>query len=278
MRDLIDATELRDHMAGAEPPVVVDIRWSLDGPPGLVEYEAGHIPGAHYVDMDAELAAPAGEGGRHPVPEVAVVEAALRRCGVDQDDWVVVYDGNTSVSAARGWWVFRDVGVRSVRVLDGGLEAWISAGGAIEIGSQEPGDGSFVATPERMPRLDADAAAWIGQQGILLDARTAERYRGESEPIDPVAGHIPGAVCAPTDGNLRSDGRFLDALDLRKRFEAMGIEDESIVGCYCGSGVTAAHQVLALTVAGFDATLYPGSWSEWIVDPDRPVATGDDNQ
>ncbi len=274
MTALISATALREAMSHGEL-AIIDVRWTLGGPSGRVDFEAGHIPGAHFVDLDEELASAPGEGGRHPLPDPDHVAAALRRCGVSDDTHVVVYDAKMSLSAARAWWVFRDVGVGRVSVLDGGLSAWINVGGTLEDGPQEDAEGSFQPSPARLPRIDAEAALWIAQNGVLLDARAPERYRGDVEPMDPVAGHIPGAVNAPTTDNLADDGTFHPALTLRERFEALGIDDETVVGSYCGSGVTAAHQLLALHEAGIDATLYPGSWSEWVRDPTRPVATGE---
>jgi thiosulfate/3-mercaptopyruvate sulfurtransferase len=179
------------------------------------------------------------------------------------------------MAAARAWWLLRYFGHPDVSVLDGGLEAWGAAGRPLEVGMPiAPQTGTFVPRAGGMPVLDAAAAARVARDGVLLDARAAERYRGESEPIDPVAGHIPGARNHPATDNIDADGRFRPADDLRSTFTEHGVGDGVPVGAYCGSGVTAAHQVLALELAGFTAALYPGSWSEWIVDPDRPVARG----
>lgn len=274
MSALISAAEL-GKLIGDDDLVIIDVRWTLGGPPGRDEFDAGHIPAAHYVDLDDELAAAPGDGGRHPLPAGDDVGETLRRCGVHADTHVVVYDEKMSMSAARAWWVFRNVGVARISVLDGGLAAWIAGGGALETGPQDPAAGTFEPSAPRLAQVDAEAAAWIAENGVLLDARAPERFRGEVEPIDPVAGHIPGAVSAPTTDNLNEDGTFLDRTSLQERFAALGIDDETVVGCYCGSGVTAAHQLLALEEAGIDGTLYPGSWSEWVRDPSRPVATGD---
>jgi thiosulfate/3-mercaptopyruvate sulfurtransferase len=187
---------------------------------------------------------------------------------------VVVYDAATSMAAARGWWVLRYFGHPAVHVLDGGLAAWTAAGHPVERGSGDRPPGDFVARAGAMPVVDAQGAAALARKGALLDARAAERFAGRREPIDPVAGHIPGAHNLPTDGNLDAAGRFLDPGHLRERLVRAGVEPGVDIGAYCGSGVTAAHAVLALELAGIRAALYPGSWSEWITDPRRPVATG----
>jgi thiosulfate/3-mercaptopyruvate sulfurtransferase len=257
--------------------VLVDVQWNLTstgGPAGRDLYLAGHLPGAHHVDLDAELAGPPGPGGRHPLPTAHAVQEALRRCGADANSRVVVYDQGPSYAAARAWWVLRYFGVGDVRVLDGGLAAWRAAGGKVSTELPEPGAGTVETHPGGMALLDADTAAAMARDGVLLDARAAERYRGETEPIDPVAGHIPGAVSAPTTSNAQADGRFQPAADLRSLFEAVGAgSDGRPVGVYCGSGVTAAHTVLALHEIGVEAALYVGSWSDWVTDPARPVAT-----
>lgn len=278
MNPLISADELRSALAlpAADRPVVIDVTWTLAGPRGRDAYDAGHLPGAYFVDLDTELAGPPGAGGRHPLPDASIVEAALRRAGVAASTPVVVYDAATSMAAARAWWIFRYFGVRDVRVLDGGLSGWRAAGG--EISKVVPADGSsdFVASPGHVPLLDADGAAALATSGVLLDARAAERFAGDVEPIDPVAGHIPGAVNAPTTGNVDAEGYFLPVDDLRERFAELGVDKQSEVGAYCGSGVTAAHEALALEIAGLRAAVYVGSWSEWITEPARPVARGKD--
>jgi len=256
-------------------PALLDIRWRLGGPPGRELYAAGHIPGAVFVDLDADLAAPPGPGGRHPMPATVDFQSAMRRAGVSGTRTVVVYDDADSTAAARGWWLLRYFGHPAVRVLDGGYRAWHEAGFPVQTGAgsvPEPGD--FTARPGQLPLLDADGAARLARTGLLLDARAGARYRGETEPVDPVAGHIPGAVSAPTAENVKPDGTFRSAAELASRFHAVGVTAGSDVGVYCGSGVTAAHEVLALTLAGLPAALYAGSWSEWITDPARPLATG----
>jgi thiosulfate/3-mercaptopyruvate sulfurtransferase len=264
----------------AEDPtdlVLVDVQWNLTssgGPMGRDLYAAAHLPGAHHVDLDAELAGPPGRGGRHPLPTAHAVQEALRRCGAGTTSRVVVYDQGPSYAAARAWWTFRYFGAEHVRVLDGGLAAWVAADGPVTTQVPEPGAGTFEASAGHLPLLDADGAAQVARDGTLLDARAPERYRGETEPIDPVAGHIPGALSAPTVDNAVEEGTFRDPLELRSRFEALGV-GAGPVGVYCGSGVTAAHEVLALHEAGIAATLYVGSWSDWITDPSRPVATAE---
>jgi thiosulfate/3-mercaptopyruvate sulfurtransferase len=260
---------------GADPPTLIDVRWRLAGPPGRADYDVAHLPGAVFLDLDADLSGPPGVRGRHPLPDRVALQATLRRAGVREDHPVVVYDTGDGQAAARAWWTLRWAGHRDTRVLDGGYAAWVAAGlpTTAEAPSMPPGD--LVVRPGGLPVLDADAAAALARDGVLLDARVAPRFRGETEPVDPVAGHIPGAVNLPTGDNAGSDGSLRPAGELRSRFAAAGVDDARPVGAYCGSGVTAAHTVLALHRAGRpDAALYVGSWSEWVADPARPVATG----
>ncbi len=255
------------------PCTVLDVRYRMGGPPGPEEYAAGHVPGAAYVDLDTALADPPGDRGRHPLPAVPVFEAAMRAAGVDGDRPVVVYDDWAGRAAARCWWLLRWAGHPDVRVLDGGWSAWRAAGRPAEQGAPAPADppGGFTVRPGRLPVLTAEDVLDFARTGLLVDARAPERFRGEVEPVDPVAGHVPGAVNVPTEANLAPDGRFRPAAELRELYGA----GEREVAAYCGSGVTAAHDVLALAVAGIGARLYPGSWSEWVRDPSRPVATGE---
>ncbi|MFG1705918.1 sulfurtransferase [Nonomuraea sp. M3C6] len=262
------------ELAARGDVTLLDVRWRLGGPPGVELYREGHLPGAVFCDLDADLAAPPGTGGRHPLPEAGAFQNAMRRLGVSDGRPVVVYDDTGSTAAARAWWTLRYFGHRDVHVLDGGLPAWIEAGLPATKESPELTQGDFTARPGGMPVLTADEAAALATHGVLLDARAAERYRGEVEPIDPVAGHVPGAVNAPTTENVGPDGRFLDPAALRTRFARLGVGEGVQAGAYCGSGVTAAHEVLALAVAGLPAALYVGSWSNWVADPSRPVATG----
>ncbi|HEX3190846.1 MAG TPA: sulfurtransferase [Streptosporangiaceae bacterium] len=259
-----------------DPPVLLDVRWRLSGPPGIDSYRQGHLPGAVFVDLDRDLAGPPGPAGRHPLPDLAAFQAAMRAAGVSRDRPVVVYDDSDAMSAARGWWTLRYFGHPDVRVLDGGYRAWAGAGLPISKDEPAPAPGDFTAEPGQMPVLDAAGAQETARTGLLLDARAGERYRGETEPVDPVAGHIPGAVSAPTAGTVNPDGTFSDPAGLAARFAALGANPATgmPVGSYCGSGVTAAHEVFALALAGIPAALYVGSWSNWVTDPARPVATG----
>lgn len=265
-----------DAMRQRPDVVVLDVQYELGGTPSAQLYAAGHLPGAAPVDLDSVLAGPPGAGGRHPLPDPEVLQEGLRAAGVRAESTVVVYDQRTSLSAARAWWVLRWAGVEDVRVLDGGLSAWRDAGLPVstEPDPVEPGD--VVVRPGSLPVLDADGAARVAQEGLLLDARTPERFRGESEPIDPVAGHVPGATNLPMGDLVRQDGRLLPPDELRERLHALGLHasDATPVGTYCGSGVTAAHTALALAEIGVTAVPYIGSWSEWVSDPERPVATG----
>lgn len=274
---LIDVRELADVLAaGAGRPVLLDVRWRLTGPSPAELYAAGHLPGAVPVDLDADLAAPPGDGrrGRHPLPDPAALQAAARRWGVQPGEAVVAYDDADGTSAARAWWMLRWAGIDDVRVVDGGFAAWVAAGLPVTTDVPAPVPGEVVVRPGGMPVLDAAGVPAVAAGGVLLDARAAGRYAGEVEPVDRAAGHIPGARSAPTGGNVTADGHFLDPARLRDRFARLGARTDRPVGAYCGSGVTAAQEVLALELAGFGAALYPGSWSEWIADPGRPVATG----
>ena len=285
-RLLVSAGALAAELAKDPAPVLLDVRWRLGGPPGIDSYRRGHLPGAVFVDLDRDLAGPPGPAGRHPLPDPAAFQAAMRAAGVSHGRPVVVYDDGDATIAARGWWMLRYFGHQDVRVLDGGYRAWADADpktpGSREVSTAEPAPapGDFTASPGHLPVLDAAGAQAAARTGLLLDARAGERYRGETEPADPVAGHIPGAVSAPTAGNVNPDGTFFDAAELAARFAALGAvpgvgtAGGAPVGAYCGSGVTAAHEILALTLAGIPAALYVGSWSNWIADPARPVATG----
>ncbi|KXC06664.1 sulfurtransferase [Microbacterium hominis] len=269
---LVDASALAVELSSPTPPVLLDIRYRLDAPDGSAAYAAGHLPGAVYVSLDDELAAHGDPGeGRHPLPSAAAFQRAVRRWGIDDGDEVVVYDDWNSFAAARAWWMLTDAGI-AARVLDGGLGAWTRSGGALQTGGTCSPSAAPPAPPRRRRPLDIDDAAALARDGVLLDARAPERYRGDVEPLDPAAGHIPGARNAPTTANLDPDGRFRPAEALRAAYADL---DGLPVGVYCGSGVTAAHAVLALRVAGHDAALYPGSWSQWSNTPGRPVAIGD---
>ncbi|MGW2378915.1 sulfurtransferase [Streptomyces sp. YU58] len=268
--------ELRELLASDEPPVVLDVRWALGDPHGRDHYAEAHIPGAVYVDLDTELAAPPSpEGGRHPLPRTEDLQEAVRRWGIRRGQRVVVHDDLGNTAAARAWWLLRNAGLTGVTLLDGALGAWRSAGLPLESGvPADPPPGDVVLADGALPTVDADGAAELGRSGLLLDARAAERYRGEVEPVDPRAGHIPGAVSAPTGENLAADGTFLPAGELHERFAQRGAGTAERIGVYCGSGVTAAHQIAALEIAGYRAALFPGSWSAWSADPTRPAARG----
>jgi len=252
---------------------VLDVRYQTGVPDGRPAYLAGHVPGAVYVDVDDDLAAPpAGPGqpgGRHPLPTPADFQAAMRRAGVRGDRPVVVYDDWGGRGAARAWWLLRYHGHTDVRVLDGGWSAWRDTGGEVEEGQVTPEPGDFEADPGHLPVVDTEDVLAVE---VLVDARAQERYAGEHEPIDPVAGHVPGAVNVPTTENLAADGRFKDADELRRTYASVGAVAGADVAAYCGSGVTACHDILALTVARVPAALWPGSWSDWVSDPARPVA------
>lgn len=276
---LISAEELAGRLRGPEPPLVLDVQFILGDLGGGSElYEHAHVPGAVFCDLDTVLAGPVGPtGGRHPLPDPARLQRDLRALGLSDDSGIVAYDQGVGMGAARAWWILRWVGHDDVVILDGGLPAWIAAGGATESGpGRRRSAGDIHVDPGHMPLLDAPAAATLARDGVLLDARAAARYRGQAEPIDPVAGHIPGARNLPTAEVLDAAGRYLPPDDLRRRFAAVGVADDRPVGAYCGSGVSAVQDVVALTIAGFEPSLYAGSWSDWITDPDRPVALGEE--
>jgi thiosulfate/3-mercaptopyruvate sulfurtransferase len=277
---LISPADLAALLDGAEPPTVLDVRWRLGGPPGRLAYDDFHVPSAVYLDLDTDLAAPPGPGGRHPLPSAGQLQAVLRAAGVRQDHLVVVYDDRDGSVAARAWWLLRWAGHTPVRVLDGGFTRWHDEGLPVTPEVPEPAPGDVVVRPGHMPVLEADEAAALARSGVLLDARAPERYRGDVEPVDPRAGHIPGARNAPFAGHTGEDGRWQPAAALAERFAALGVAPGVPVGAYCGSGVTAASVVFAMEVAGVrtadhPAALYAGSWSQWCTDPARPVATGD---
>jgi thiosulfate/3-mercaptopyruvate sulfurtransferase len=264
---LVGPEWLHEHLG--EPDLrVIDFRWYLLGKKGRDAYLAGHIPGAFFVELDDVT----GEGGgRHPLPTAAQFDQAMRRAGVGRETRVVAYDDVGGSVAARLWFLLRWFGHGAQAVLDGGVQAWA---GPLEEGELEVARGDFESRPpDRSRILDFDAVAAL-KGAPLLDSRAGERYRGETEPIDPKAGHIPGARSAPFSGNLREDGRFKSSEELRKRFGELGVEGGEEVVVYCGSGVNACHNLLALELAGItDGRLYAGSWSDWS-NRDAPVATG----
>ena len=273
MTVLISAPDLRSLDGRV---VLLDVRWALGDDRGRERYLAGHLPGAVFVDLEGDLAEPPSPAdGRHPLPSLQRLQASARRWGIRQDDSVVVYDASGGLAAARAWWLLRWGGLADVSLLDGGLDAWTRAGGPVEPGEVLPEPGYVALVGGGMPVLTIDeAAALPASGGLLLDARAGERYRGEVEPIDPVAGHVPGAVNLPMTDLLADDGTFLPPGAVRAAAARAGVHRGTPVGTSCGSGVTAAQMALALHTAGLAAVPWVGSWSEWVADPARPVATG----
>jgi thiosulfate/3-mercaptopyruvate sulfurtransferase len=281
MHPLISTSDLAAALATSDPPILLDVRWRLGGPPGRLDYERGHLPGAVFIDLDADLSGEPGAGGRHPLPEPADLQEVLRRSGVRTGHPVVAYDVGDGSSAARAWWLLRWAGLPAERVavLDGGYAAWVAAGLPTTADPSRPEPGDIVVRAGAMPVVDADGAAALGRVGVLIDARAAVRYRGENEPIDPVAGHIPGAHNVPVTEFVDDKGRWLPRPVIAERFAGLGVSESAEAGAYCGSGVTAAALVLAAEYAGLrppgrPLALYAGSWSNWVADPARPVAVG----
>ena len=275
-RALVEVEWLSKHMEDPEL-VVADVRWYPDGS-GRARFEEGHIPGAVFVDVDSDLASPkTKDSGRHPLPSPQAFADAMRAAGIGDESFVVAYDDAGGSNAARLWWMLSATG-RLAAVLNGGLQGWT---GPLEAGPPRAALGGRRLTPRPWPTdriADTQVVDRLRQDpsAVVLDARAAERYRGEVEPIDPIAGHIPGARSSPWSENLDpGTGRFRSPEHLRERYRGLGIKDDTEVVTYCGSGVTSCHNVLALELAGMHgAKLYVGSWSEWIADPSRPVARG----
>lgn len=275
MATLMSASALHQRLETGERTVVLDVRWVLGRTDGHSEYQSAHLPGAVFVDLSTELADHAQpEQGRHPLPTRKRFEESARKWGINDDDVVVAYDNSGSMAAARVWWMLRNAGFDSVYLLDGGLAAWRAAGYPVESGDVSPAVGNVTLGEGHMTAITEQEAGQWHRDGVLLDARAGERYRGEVEPVDPRAGHIPGAVSAPTTGNVTADGRFLPVEELRRRFEELGLERSSKVAVYCGSGVTASHEIAALEIAGYRAALYPGSFSQWSNNAANEVALG----
>jgi thiosulfate/3-mercaptopyruvate sulfurtransferase len=279
---LISVDQLQARL-GQPELIILDCRFALDDPAyGQRSYADGHIAGAQFADLERDLSGPIQKGisGRHPLPEPAQLLARLRAWGLNGSSTVVLYDDGPGAFAARAWWLLAWLGKREgVYLLDGGLQAWRQVGGELSQALQQPALGNFDGQANASLLVDASQLQQRlnNSQLTLLDARALPRFRGEVEPLDPVAGHIPGAQCAPFNENLDSSGRFLPAAQLHQRFAAqLGERPDSELVAYCGSGVTACHNLFALCLAGYPlAPLYAGSWSEWITDPTRPVATGD---
>jgi thiosulfate/3-mercaptopyruvate sulfurtransferase len=277
---LVDVRWLSAHLD--DPSVVVaDVRWYLSGKRGADEYARGHLPGAVFVDVDAELSSPPGPGrpGRHPLPSAAQMSALLSRLGAGKDTTVVAYDDAGGGIAARLWWLLRYFGHGGGRVLDGGIQAWAGSGSPLtrHVPAPRPAPPLALAPDPRMV-VDRQAVARLsGSPGALvLDARAAERFEGKVEPIDARPGHVPGARSAPFADNLIApEGPFRDRADLARRYEALGLARAQSVVAYCGSGITACHDLLALALLGRpDGLLYEGSWSDWAGDPSLPAALG----
>ncbi|MGB7860527.1 MAG: sulfurtransferase [Acidimicrobiia bacterium] len=266
MTPLISPAELAGRL---DEVVVCDIRWSLADPEhGHETYLRGHVPGAVFVDLDTDLAAPPGPAGRHPLPSTHDFAATLGSLGIGSDDEVVVYDDMANTVSARLWWMLRSIGHNAVKVLDGGYQSWVASGGAVETAEIDRPPRTY-PTPARFMGVVDHQDLW---SHVIVDARAAARYRGDFEPVDPKAGHIPGAINMPTSGNLDESGRFLGSDALADRFRPLVKER---VAVSCGSGVNACHNALAMLIAGLEMPdVYVGSFSEWSR-LDMPVVTGE---
>jgi thiosulfate/3-mercaptopyruvate sulfurtransferase len=253
---------------------LLDVRWRLDLPEGRPAYVAGHLPGAVYVDLERELASPGHpELGRHPLPDVDDLRASVRRWGIDRGDLVVAYDDNDGVAAARAWWLLRRRGI-DIRVLDGGIGAWIAAGLPLQTGdvAVAPGDADVHdADPGEISLADV---ARLPRHGVLVDVRSPEQYRGRAAALDPIGGHIPGAINLPAVSHMLPDGRLRAPAEIAATLDAHGIRPGTPVAVYCGSAVASAHSALAYELAGVDVRVYTGSWSQWSRTSGQPVATG----
>lgn len=274
---LISAEQLRTLIEAGKPPVLLDCGFELSDPQaGERQFAQAHLPGALYAHLDGDLSGPkTGLNGRHPLPARDEFAACAGRWGIAPGVQVVAYDAQGGPYASRAWWLLRWLGHDAVAVLDGGLQAWTACGGSL---TAQPGQPTarppYPAGPGQMPTVDAATLLAGGAAWTVLDARAPERFRGDVEPLDPVAGHIPGAVNRCFKDNLGSDGRFRPVEDLRRDFAPWSAAPARVVH-QCGSGVTACHNLLAMAHAGLTGSrLYPGSWSEWCADPARPVARG----
>jgi thiosulfate/3-mercaptopyruvate sulfurtransferase len=271
----VGVRELAALLASSKRPVLLDVRNANGVPDGRPDYEAGHLPGAVYVDLTTELVGPRNDrSGAGPLPGIADLQDRARRWGISAGDSVVVYDNVAGTKAGRAWFVLRWAGIDDVRILDGGYAAWLAAGHAASTEIPNPAPGDVKLSAGNLPVLDADSAASLADRGVLLDARGYEQFRGSVVGGSRSGGHIPGAVSAPTQENLGTDGLLLADEQLRSRFAALGVDGSRPVGVYCGSGVSAAHELAVLSSLGLPATLYVGSFTEWSSDPARPVETG----
>ena len=274
MSPLISAADLHERLSGGARVSLLDVRWRLDLPEGRPAYLSGHLPGAVYVDLETELARRGHpEEGRHPRPAHRDLERAAIRWGVRHGDLVVVYDDNDSVAAARAWWLLRRTGLE-VRVLDGGLRAWIAAGHLLDTGDVAPSRGDATLRDVDPGDLPIDEAATLPSRGVLVDVRSPERYRGAHAGADPTAGHIPGAVSLPAVTHIRPDGTLRTPAEILTAFARIGARPGREIGLYCASGVASAHSALALATAGIEARVFSGSWSRWVQSPGRPIAVG----
>ncbi|HTM84407.1 MAG TPA: sulfurtransferase [Mycobacterium sp.] len=279
-RVLISVGELADRIQGGDPVTILDVRWSLDAPDGQAAYLESHLPGAVYVSLEDDLTDRTITGrGRHPLPSGSDLQAAARRCGISEDQLVVVYDDWNRIASGRAWWVLTAAGLPNVRILDGGLAAWRSAGHRMETGPVNPQPGNVTVRHHDLygGALPTLTAQQVGEgAAALFDARAPERYRGDNEPSDAVAGHIPTAKNLPCTAVLADDGTFLDDEALAGLLADRGVGDAGPVAAYCGSGVSATVPIAALAILGRRAALFPGSWSEWSSDPSRTVVRGDE--
>ncbi|RZI89314.1 MAG: sulfurtransferase [Microbacterium sp.] len=253
---------------------LLDVRWRLNQPEGRPDYLAGHLPGAVYVDLERELSrAGRPEEGRHPLPELADLQAAVQRWGLNRGDRVVVYDDNEGVAAARAWWLLHRHGL-DVRVLDGGFRAWLAAGYRLERSDRAVRTGDAVLAPATAGAATIDEAARAPRDGVLIDVRAPQHYRGQVPGVDPAAGHIPGAINIPTVSHIAPDGRLRAPAEIRDTLAFHGVAPDADIVLYCSSGIPSAHSALALAVAGVPSRVFPGSWSQWSRSPGRAVATG----
>lgn len=274
MAHTMDVAELVGALGAERRVRLLDVRWRLDVPEGRPAYLAGHLPGAVYVDLERELARPGHpEAGRHPLPTAADLERSVQRWGVRSGDLVVAYDDIDGVAAARAWWLLRRRGV-DIRVLDGGLRAWIAAGQLLDTHDVAPRRGDAVLVDADPGTVSIDEVVFVPRSGVLVDARAPRHYRGQPSPTDPVSGHIPGAINLPTVTYIASDGRLKPEAQIRASAAARGISADVPVAVYCSSGIASAHTALALSRIGVEPRVFPGSWSQWSRTRGRAFAVG----